>query len=127
MGSDGVNSHGLFTHPITLRPVPVALRPLPCARCPMPCALSPMSPPIPITPRSLESLGLARREAEVLFWTGKGHTAQEVAQILTISELTVKKHLQNGYQKLGVKNRTLAITTSLERLGLLNANDWTSP
>jgi ATP/maltotriose-dependent transcriptional regulator MalT len=39
----------------------------------------------------------------------------------------VKKHLQNGYQKLGVKNRTLAITTSLERLGLLNANDWTSP
>ncbi len=86
---------------------------------------SPLSP-IPITPRSLESLGLARREAEVLFWTGKGHTAQEVAQILTISELTVKKHLQNGYQKLGVKNRTLAITTSLERLGLLNANDWTS-
>ena len=86
-----------------------------------------MSPPIPITPRSLESLGLARREAEVLFWTGKGHTAQEVAQILTISELTVKKHLQNGYQKLGIKNRTLAITTSLERLGLLNANDWTSP
>jgi ATP/maltotriose-dependent transcriptional regulator MalT len=39
----------------------------------------------------------------------------------------VKKHLQNGYQKLGIKNRTLAITTSPERLGLLNANDWTSP
>jgi DNA-binding CsgD family transcriptional regulator len=38
----------------------------------------------------------------------------------------VKKHLQNGYKKLGVKNRTLAITTSLERLGVLQTNDWTS-
>lgn len=75
---------------------------------------------------SLQSLGLARREAEVLFWTGKGYTAQEVAKIMTISELTVKKHLQNGYKKLGVKNRTLAITTSLERLGVLQTNDWTS-
>lgn len=75
---------------------------------------------------SLQSLGLARREAEVLFWTGKGYTAQEVAEIMTISELTVKKHLQNGYKKLGVKNRTLAITTSLERLGVLQTNDWTS-
>jgi DNA-binding CsgD family transcriptional regulator len=79
-----------------------------------------------INPSTLESLGLARREAEVLFWTGKGYTAQEVAEIMTISELTVKKHLQNGYKKLGVKNRTLAITTSLERLGVLEANDWTS-
>jgi len=82
---------------------------------------------IKIDPASLEDLGLARREAEVLFWTGKGYTALEVAEIMTISELTVKKHLQNGYKKLGVKNRTLAITTSLERLGLLEANDWTSP
>jgi DNA-binding CsgD family transcriptional regulator len=79
-----------------------------------------------IDPNSLQSLGLARREAEVLFWTGKGYTAQEVAEIMTISELTVKKHLQNGYKKLGVKNRTVAITTSLERLGVLETNDWTS-
>jgi DNA-binding CsgD family transcriptional regulator len=79
-----------------------------------------------IDPGKLEQLGLGKREAEVLFWTGKGYTAQEVAEIMTISELTVKKHLQNGYKKLGVKNRTLAITTSLERLGLLAANDWTS-
>lgn len=80
-----------------------------------------------INPDSLQSLGLARREAEVLFWTGKGYTALEVAEIMTISELTVKKHLQNGYKKLGVKNRTVAITTSLERLGVLETNDWTSP
>jgi len=80
-----------------------------------------------INPDSLQSLGLARREAEVLFWTGKGYTALEVAEIMAISELTVKKHLQNGYKKLGVKNRTVAITTSLERLGVLETNDWTSP
>jgi DNA-binding CsgD family transcriptional regulator len=52
---------------------------------------------------------LTRREAEVLNWVALGKTNQEVAAIVGARPLTVKKHLEHIYQKLGVRNRTAAV------------------
>lgn len=62
----------------------------------------------------LESLGLSRREAEVLTWLAYGKTNAEIGIILGISGQTVKKHLDNIYLKLGVENRTAAAARAYE-------------
>jgi DNA-binding NarL/FixJ family response regulator len=51
---------------------------------------------------------LSEREAEVLALLAQGMTNTQIAQRLTVSDNTVKFHLQNIYQKLGVGNRTEA-------------------
>jgi DNA-binding NarL/FixJ family response regulator len=51
---------------------------------------------------------LSEREAEVLGLVAQGMTNTQIAQRLTVSDNTVKFHLQNIYQKLGVSNRTEA-------------------
>jgi DNA-binding CsgD family transcriptional regulator len=53
---------------------------------------------------------LTRREAEILAWVERGKTNAEIAQILWIAPGTVKKHLDNIYEKLGVRTRTAAVT-----------------
>lgn len=55
-----------------------------------------------------KKLGLTRREAEVLLWIVRGQSNVEIAVILHISPLTVKKHLEHVYTKLGVKTRLAA-------------------
>ena len=45
------------------------------------------------------------REQEVLQWINNGKTNWEIAQILDISPLTVKNHVQNILRKLEVQNR----------------------
>lgn len=52
---------------------------------------------------------LTRREREVLGWVEAGKTNSEIAEILWISPLTVRKHLENAYEKLGVRTRTAAV------------------
>jgi DNA-binding CsgD family transcriptional regulator len=61
-----------------------------------------------IDPRSLERMGLTRREAEVSAWMAGGKTNAEIGEILRIHPMTVKKHLEHIFQKLGVENRTAA-------------------
>jgi len=61
-----------------------------------------------LSARSLERLGLSRRQAEVLFCVAQGKTNAETGGILGLSRFTVRKHLENIYQKLGVKTRTAA-------------------
>ncbi len=51
---------------------------------------------------------LSAREWEVLELVAKGLTNPQIAESLTVSENTVKFHLQNIFQKLGVGNRTEA-------------------
>lgn len=51
---------------------------------------------------------LSPRELEVLRLLAEGLTNQEIAHRLGLSENTVKFHVQNIYQKLGVSNRTEA-------------------
>lgn len=52
---------------------------------------------------------LTRRERGLLEGLAKGQTNRELARDLAISENTVKFHLSNLYEKLGVNNRTKAI------------------
>ena len=61
-------------------------------------------------------LKITRREAEVLFWVAQGKTDWEISQILSISDRTVNKHLEQVYRKLGVNNRTSASTMALQVL-----------
>ncbi len=69
-------------------------------------------------PEPLQQLGLTPREAEVLFWLTQGKSSPEIGIILGAALNTVKKHIQNVFQKLGVENRTAAAVRALEVLGL---------
>ena len=55
------------------------------------------------------TLNLTDAEMEVLEGLAQGRTNKELARQLEISENTVKFHLTNLYEKLGVSNRTQAI------------------
>ncbi len=68
-------------------------------------------------PEPLLKLGLTPREAEVLFWLTQGKSSPEIGIILGAALNTVKKHVQNVFQKLGVENRTAAAVRALEVLG----------
>ena len=56
---------------------------------------------------------LSKRELEVLVLVAQGYNNNEIAKRLYISKATVKTHLQHVYSKLGVKNRTSAVTQAL--------------
>jgi DNA-binding NarL/FixJ family response regulator len=64
----------------------------------------------------LEALGLSPREAEVLAWVAQGKSNADTGSILGMSELTVKKHLQHIFDKLGVDNRNAATLRAVETL-----------
>jgi len=53
-------------------------------------------------------LGLTSRQLAVLLEIEKGKTNQEVATALSISPLTVRKHLENIFERLGVASRAQA-------------------
>ena len=55
---------------------------------------------------------LSDREAEILELVAAGLTNAGIAERLWISPGTVKKHLENVYAKLGVANRTAAVTAA---------------
>jgi DNA-binding NarL/FixJ family response regulator len=63
---------------------------------------------------------LSRREIEVLRLVARGRTNAEIGRELLISEATVKTHLLRAFGKLGVSDRTAAVTAALER-GILPA------
>jgi DNA-binding NarL/FixJ family response regulator len=69
------------------------------------------------SPVPLHALGLTEREAEVLLWVAQGKSNGEIATILGTAENTVKKHLQNIFEKLGVDSRNAATVRALEVLG----------
>jgi DNA-binding NarL/FixJ family response regulator len=62
------------------------------------------------------ALGLTPRVAEVLLWVAQGKTNPEIASILGISESTVKKHMLDVMEALGVETRTAASLRALEVL-----------
>ena len=62
-------------------------------------------------------LNLTPRVAEVLLWVAQGKTNGDIASILGISESTVKKHLLEIFQNLGVETRSAATLRALEVLG----------
>lgn len=58
---------------------------------------------------------LSPREREVLTGVARGLTNARVASQLYISETTVKTHLRRAFTKLGVQDRTSAVTEALQR------------
>ena len=64
----------------------------------------------------LLKLGLTPRAAETLLWLAQGKTNPDIATILGISESTIKKHVQEIFEKLGVETRGAATVRALEAL-----------
>ena len=62
--------------------------------------------------------GLTPREAEVLGWVARGKTNAEIGVALFISAQTVRKHLENIFNKLGVRTRTAAAAYASSRFAL---------
>jgi two-component system NarL family response regulator len=58
---------------------------------------------------------LTERELEVLRLIGDGKSNREIGADLFITEGTVKAHVNNILSKLGVSDRTQAVTTGLKR------------
>lgn len=58
---------------------------------------------------------LSEREREVLNLIAQGKANKEVASELSLSESTVKSHVSNIFSKLGVNDRTGAVTTAIQK------------
>ena len=68
--------------------------------------------------RAPKASSLTPRETEVLGCVARGLTNADIGRELFIGEATVKTHLLRTFAKLGVDDRTAAVTVALER-GLL--------
>jgi DNA-binding NarL/FixJ family response regulator len=58
---------------------------------------------------------LSPRELEVLLLIVKGNSNKEIGGKLSLAENTVKNHVKMILEKLGVSDRTQAVTTALQR------------
>jgi DNA-binding NarL/FixJ family response regulator len=73
-----------------------------------------------LSPQRAEPVeSLTQRQIELLRLVAEGMSNKAIAQTLSISENTVKYHVKNILQKLGVQNRTEAVTHAI-RAGLLD-------
>jgi DNA-binding NarL/FixJ family response regulator len=64
----------------------------------------------------LLTFGLTPRATETLLWLAQGKTNADIATILGITESTVKKYVQEIFEKLGVETRGAATVRALETL-----------
>jgi len=69
----------------------------------------------PPAPKPSNNEELTEREQEVLELVAKGFANKEIANRLVISERTVKFHVSAILAKLGVSNRTEAVTTAAQQ------------
>lgn len=65
--------------------------------------------PNPTQPNPTKEHPLSVREGEVLDLIARGHKDLEIARVLEIEECTVRFHVRNLFEKLGVKNRAAAV------------------
>jgi DNA-binding CsgD family transcriptional regulator len=61
---------------------------------------------------------LTAREQECLYWAAQGHSTIETAEILGITNETVRQYIKQALKKLGARNKTQAIWLA-HRLGYL--------
>lgn len=62
---------------------------------------------------------LTPRESEVLRLVARGLSNREIAEVTTLSRLTIESHTRNIYRKLAVNSRTAAVFEA-RSMGLLN-------
>lgn len=65
---------------------------------------------------------LSEREREVVRLTAEGHTAQQAAEILSLSPKTVETYRHRAMQKLGLTNRAELVRYAL-RAGMLSTDE----
>ena len=58
---------------------------------------------------------VSEREIEILMLVAQGRSNREIARELHISDSTVKAHMLHIFDKLGVTDRTAAVTTALRQ------------
>ncbi len=58
---------------------------------------------------------LSQREVDVIKLMARGYNNRQIAEILFISEHTVKVHIRNIFRKIGVADRTNAVLWALDR------------
>ena len=68
----------------------------------------------PRLPRAADGIALTRREAEILAWVARGHTNAEIAAALSVSAHTIRTHLENAYERLGVHSRAAAVALAYD-------------
>jgi transcriptional regulator EpsA len=64
--------------------------------------------------------GVTERERQILLWVREGKSNHQIAEVLGISPLTVKNHVQKILRKLGASNRAQAVAEALQ-LGVLES------
>lgn len=78
-----------------------------------------LSPEIAAAINSCNALpDLTERQQNVLHYVSQGLSNPEIAKILGVSVITIKKHMESILAKLGAANRSEAITIAV-RIGLL--------
>lgn len=77
---------------------------------------------VPVTSGNKTALPLTKRELEVISLLAKGFGDRKIADILVISEKTVRNHIRNVRQKIRVKTRTQVVLFAVQA-GLVNIDD----
>jgi DNA-binding NarL/FixJ family response regulator len=70
---------------------------------------------------------LSQREVDVIKLMTRGYSNRQIADILFISEHTVKVHIRNIFRKIGVADRTNAVLWALERGVVLKDKESIKP
>jgi NarL family two-component system response regulator YdfI len=66
-------------------------------------------------PEAAEGVVLTEREMQVLTAVARGERNKEIALQLGVTERTIKAHLTNVYNKLGVDSRAAAVSVGMQR------------
>jgi len=71
--------------------------------------------------------GLSQREIDVIKLMARGYNNRQIADLLFISEHTVKVHIRNIFRKIGVADRTNAVLWAIERGLVLKEKESIKP
>ncbi|MFT6986140.1 MAG: LuxR family maltose regulon positive regulatory protein [Psychromonas sp.] len=72
------------------------------------------------TPRLVKNIQLTPREWQVLGFIHSGYRNHQIAKAMGVAPTTVKSHIRNVYQKLGLEDRNEALLLSEELVALID-------